>query len=298
MPQLPCNGITLDYDSFGPADAPAILLIMGLGAQKGRWNIELCEALVTLGYRVIRFDNRDCGGSSRCDNAGLPDLRALMRGERLSALPYTLEDMADDAIALLDGLGIAQAHLVGASLGGAVAQIAASRHAGRVLSLTSIMSSSGNPMLPPPTPAAAQALFAPMPLLQDEANIVADAVRRFQAICSPAYPTDPARLEQMFAEEYRRCFNPTGVARQLAAILANGDRRPLLRQLRLPTVVVHGAADPLIPPECGRDVAANIPGAEYREIPGMGHDFPVQLTGVLADAIASAAARGEASRPV
>jgi pimeloyl-ACP methyl ester carboxylesterase len=295
MPQLPCNGITLDYDSFGPTDAPAILLIMGLGAQKGRWNQELCDALVALGYRVIRYDNRDSGGSSRCDNTGLPDLSALLRGEPLNALPYTLEDMADDAIGLLDALAIARAHVAGASLGGAVAQIAAARHPQRVLSLTSIMSSSGNPMLPPPTPAAAQALFAPMPLLQDEASIVADALRRYRVIASPAYPTESARLERMFAEEYRRCFNPTGVARQLAAILANGDRRPLLRQLRLPTVVVHGAADPLIPPECGRDVAASIPGAEYREIPGMGHDFPVQLTGVLADAIASAVRRGEAA---
>lgn len=296
MPQLPCNGITLDYDSFGPADAPAILLIMGLGAQKGRWNIELCETLVAQGHRVIRFDNRDCGGSSRCDNAGMPDLRALLRGEPLLTMPYTLEDMAADAMALLTGLGIEQAHVVGASLGAAVAQIAASRYPQRVLSLTSMMSSSGNPMLPPPTPAAAQALFAPLPFMQDKASIVADSLRRFEAIASPAYPTEPTRLRQMFEDEYDRAFNPQGVARQLSAILANGDRRSLLRQLRLPTLVLHGGADPLIPPDCGRDVAASIPGAEYREIPGMGHDFPVQLSSVLADAIAGVVARGEAAR--
>lgn len=283
------NGIRLAYESFGPDEAPAVLLVMGLGAQMVRWNIELCDELVSRGYRVIRFDNRDCGRSTRLDRAFLPDIMAAMRKGVPPAVPYTLEDMAADAVGLLDALGIGAAHVAGASLGGAVAQLVAARYPGRTLSLTSIMSSSGNPMLPPPTPAAAQALFAPLPPARDREGIVADAIRRYRAVASPAFPTDEARLRRMFELEYDRGFHPQGVVRQLGALIANGDRRPLLRTIAVPTVVLHGRDDPLIRVQCGEDVAANIPGAELRVVEGMGHDIPVTLTGVFADAISSAA---------
>jgi len=290
MANLDTNGIRLEYESFGREDAPAILLIMGLGGQMTRWNIEICDLLVGRGYRVIRFDNRDSGLSTHFDAAPMPDLRALQQGQAV-AVPYTLDDMAADSIGLLAGLGIARAHLAGASMGGAIAQIAAARFPERVLSLTSIMSSSGNPALPPPTPAAAAALFAPLPRQRDRESIVADSIARFATLASPAWPTDPERLRQIFAGEYERNFDPRGVGRQLAAIMASGDRRPLLREIKAPTVVLHGAADQLIPVACGEDVARHIAGAELRIVEGMGHDFPLALSATIADAIEAAARR-------
>ncbi len=290
MASISANGIRLEYESFGPAGAPPVLLIMGLGGHLTRWNLELCELLVARGYRVIRFDNRDCGLSTHFAEAPPPDLRAVQRGEAIT-LPYTLDDMAADCIGLLDALGVPCAHLAGASMGGAIAQLVAASYPERVLSLTSIMSSSGNPGLPSPTPAAATALFAPLPRQRDRESIVADNIARFATLSSPGYPTTPERLHRMFVDEYERCFDPRGVARQLAALMANGDRRPLLRRITRPCVVLHGAADQLIPVACGEDVAAHIPGAEMRIIEGMGHDFPVLLSGVFADAICAAASR-------
>ncbi|WP_265945967.1 alpha/beta fold hydrolase [Dechloromonas sp. A34] len=290
MASVRANGIRLEYESFGPERAPAILLIMGLGGQMTRWNLELCELLVARGYRVIRFDNRDSGLSSHFDDTPVPNLRALQRGEPV-AVPYTLDDMAADSIGLLDALDIERAHVVGASMGGAIAQIAAARYPARVRSLTSIMSSSGNPALPSSTPAAATALFAPLPRQRDRESIVADSMARYATLESPAYPTERERLRRMFATEYDRNFDPRGVGRQLAAIIASGDRRPLLQTITAPTVVVHGAADQLIPAACGEDVARHIAGAELRLIAGMGHDFPVALSAVIADAICAAAGR-------
>jgi pimeloyl-ACP methyl ester carboxylesterase len=291
MPRIATNGIDLHYESFGAANAPAILLIMGLGAQLTRWNLELCDALVQRGFRVIRFDNRDCGLSTRCDGMGLPDIRALMQGGSLATLPYPLESMATDTIGLLDALGINQAHIVGASMGAAIAQIIAARYPERTHSLTSIMSSSGNPLLPPPTAAAAVALFAPLPATRDRASIVANAIGRYLAVASPGYPTPPEALQKLFGQEYDRGFYPQGVVRQLAALIANGDRRPLLRRITCPAIVLHGRSDPLIPLACGEDVANNIPNAQLRIIDGMGHDFPVALTDTFAEAICAAAGR-------
>lgn len=282
------NGIQLEYESFGSEADAAILLIMGLGGHLTRWNRELCALLVARCYRVIRFDNRDCGLSTHFDDAPVPDLRALQNDQSV-ALPYTLDDMAADSIGLLSALNIRRAHLVGASMGGAIAQIAAARYSERVLSLTSIMSSSGNPALPPPTPSAAIALFASLPRQRDRESIIADSIARYATLESPAYPTDRNRLRQLFADEYNRNFDPRGVARQLAALIANGDRRPLLQTITAPTVVVHGTADQLIPAACGEDVARNIPGAEMRLIDGMGHDFPIALSAVIGDAICAAA---------
>ena len=289
MPRLATNSIELHYESFGAASAPAILLIMGLGAQLTRWNSELCDLLVERGFRVIRFDNRDCGRSTLCDDLPLPDISAALRGGLLSVLPYTLDTMAADSVGLLDALKIDRAHLVGASMGAAIAQTIAARYPQRTRSLTSIMSTSGNPLLPPPTPAATMALFAPLPASRERASIVADAIKRHLAVASPDYPTPLADLERMFGEEFDNGFYPQGVARQLAALLASGDLRPLLRTIACPSVVVHGRDDPLIQLACGEDVANNIPQAQMRVIDGMGHDFPVALSGTFADAICAAA---------
>ncbi|MFZ4539356.1 alpha/beta fold hydrolase [Propionivibrio sp.] len=291
MPRTAANGIELHYESFGAASAPAILLIMGLGVQLTRWNIELCDLLVARGYRVIRFDNRDCGFSTHCDGMALPDIGAAMRGDLLTGLPYTLETMAADCIGLLDVLKIEQAHLVGASMGASIAHLIAARYPARTHSLTSIMSSSGNPMLPPPKAAAAMALFTPLPATRDRTTIVNDAVARYLPLASPGYPTSRDDLQTMFGQEYDRCFYPQGVARQLGALIANGDRRRLLKTITCPTVVLHGKDDPLIQLACGEDVANNIPNAEMREVEGMGHDFPVALSKIFADAIGAAAAR-------
>jgi pimeloyl-ACP methyl ester carboxylesterase len=291
MPRIATNSIELHYESYGRASAPTILLIMGLGAQLTRWNRELCASLVARGFRVIRFDNRDCGLSTLCDSQPLPDLGAALRGVPLSVLPYSLETMAADSIGLLDALEIDQAHLVGASMGAAIAQIMAARYPDRVRSLTSIMSSSGNPLLPPPTAAAAMGLFAPMPATRDRASIIADAIARYLPIASPGYPTPLADLQRMFGEEYDRCFYPQGVARQLGAFIASGDRRPLLRRITCPTVVLHGRSDPLIQVACGKDVADNIANAQMRVIEGMAHDLPVALTETFANAICAAAGR-------
>ncbi|WP_313950400.1 alpha/beta hydrolase, partial [Accumulibacter sp.] len=269
MPQVTANKLQIEYESLGPLSAPVILLIMGLGAQLSRWNIELCEALVARGYRVLRFDNRDCGLSSKLDQAGVPDVGAALRGGLPLSVPYTLADMAADCVGLLDALGIDRAHIVGASMGGAIAQIIAATYPQRTLSLTCIMSTSSNPNLPPPTREASQALLAPLPAARDKESLVEDALRRQLAVTSPDFPSCPQRLRAALADEHERSFHPRGVARQLAAFLASGDRRALLQTIAAPTLVLHGADDPLIPVECGYDVAAHIPDAKMQVIQGM-----------------------------
>jgi len=292
---------------YGTPSSPVILLIQGLGTPLTRWPMTLIEKLAAAGFRVIAFDNRDCGLSTRMDALGLPNVKQMMKRKIFAlpfpgmfpalsglpaALPYTLADMAADAVGLLDALGINAAHIVGASLGGMVAQLVATHYPERCLSLTSIMSSSGNPLLPPPTPAALHALFAPLPGECDEASLVEDSIWRQKVLMSPGYPTPDEELRAMFTAEYRRGgFHPPGVIRQLLALLAAGDRRTQLMAIRVPTVVLHGLDDPLINVACGRDTAAVIPGAEFRAIPGMGHDFPEALAGEFASAIMSAVQR-------
>ncbi|MDS4015874.1 MAG: alpha/beta hydrolase [Candidatus Accumulibacter sp.] len=289
MPQITANRIQIEYESFGSPASPAILLVMGLGAQLGRWPVELCQALVARGFRAIRFDNRDCGLSSKLDDAGVPDIARALRTGQPPQAPYTLDDMAADSVGLLDALGIERAHIVGASMGGAIAQIVAARHAARTLSLTCIMTTSGHPDLPPPTPAAARALFSPLPPSRDKESLIEDAIRRQLAVASPDFPSCPQRLREQFTVEHERGFHPRGVTRQLAAFLASSDRRALLQTIGVPTLVLHGALDPLIPVACGYDVAAHIPGARIRVIDGMAHDLPLALTDVFADEIATLA---------
>jgi len=290
MPRLRCNGLEIEYESLGDPGAPAILLIMGLGMQLLAWPDAFCERLLARGFRVIRFDNRDVGLSAKISGAKRPHLIWAMLAARMRLPlrpPYTLGDMADDAIGLLDGLGIARAHVVGASMGGMIAQLLAARFPQRVLSLTSIMSSSGNPKLPRPKPDAMKALLS-RPADPHNAQAVIDhLVRVFGIIGSPGFPADPAELRERVGRSVRRGYYPEGVARQLIAVIASGDRRKLLRTIAAPTLVIHGAADPLVPPDAGRDTARSIAGAQLMLIEGMGHDLPPALFERLAQAIAA-----------
>lgn len=293
MSQVKAGSLWLEVERSGNPEAPAILLIQGLGTSLIRWQPLMCEHLVEAGYQVIRFDNRDVGLSSRMDKLGIPDLTRFFKGAKPLSPLYTLVDMAGDAVALLDALGIEKAHIVGASMGGMIAQLIASLHGRRCLSLTSMLSTTGNPALPPPTPEAARAMFSPLPLVRTEESIVEDAMWRQRVVQSPAYPMTDDELRAMCTASYRRGFYPKGVARQLAASLAAGDRRFLLSQVTVPTMVFHGADDPLVPVACGRDTADSIAGAELQVIQGMGHDFPLALAGQFADAILAAARRAD-----
>ena len=295
MPQARANGIQLEYDTFGRASDRPLLLIMGLGAQMLQWDEQFCAALAERGQYVIRFDNRDVGLSSKFDHAGVPDLARIMaRGADRSGVAYTLDDMADDAAGLLDALRIESAHVVGASMGGMIAQTVAYRHAPKTRSLVSIMSSTGNPALPQARPEAMAVLMTPRPL--DRASNVEAAVAASKVIGSPAYPADEARLRERAGLMYDRAFTPLGTLRQMAAIFAHGNRAPRLAAVTAPTLVIHGVADPLVPIEGGRDTAQSIPGAELLEIEGMGHDLPQALWVRLADAIAGHARKAEAQR--
>ena len=291
MPQIAANGVTLEYETHGDPANPPLLLIMGLGAQLTLWPIELVEALVARGYHVIRYDNRDIGLSTKFTHAGVPELPAVMMAlmsGKMPALPYTLTDMADDAAALLTALGIDKAHIVGASMGGMIAQLVAINHPGRVLSLTSIMSTTGNPMLPPAKPEAMAALME-RPTTAELTDVLALGLRISRAIGSPGYPAPEAPLRQRIERDFRRSFHPTGAARQMAAIVADGDRRERLKSVTAPTLVIHGEDDPLVPVEGGKDTATAIAGAKLLTIPGMGHDLPLELIEQIADAIAGVA---------
>ena len=267
---------------------------MGLGAQLIQWPDELVDLLVARGFQVIRFDNRDIGLSSRFDDQKAPNLMQLMMdnvaGKKIS-VPYNLSDMAKDAVALLDALDIKKAHIVGASMGGMIAQLVAVNHPAHVLSLTSIMSTTGNPDLPQATPEAMEALLAPV---EDPTNLE-EAVKRgihvWKTIGSPGFPRDEADLLAYVKRTVKRCYYPDGTARQMAAIVADGDRRERLKTITAPTIVLHGEADPLVPIAGGEDTASAIPGAQLRRVKGMGHDVPPALYETYADAICEAAAR-------
>jgi pimeloyl-ACP methyl ester carboxylesterase len=294
VPQVSANGISLEYESFGSDANPVVLLIMGLGAQLTRWPVLFCEKLAARGFRVIRFDNRDIGLSTKLDGVPVPDLGMLVAA-RMTGLPmnvpYTLHDMAADTIGLLDALHVEQAHVAGASMGGMIAQLVAADYPQRVLSLTSIMSTTGNPSLPPPTPAAAAVLMTRAPNPADREAYLAHGLKTLRTIGSPGYPFDEAVARERILKEAARSYNAAGFARQIAAVTASGDRREKIQRIKAPTVVVHGADDPLVPLAAGRDTAQNIANAELRVIPGMGHDFPPQLYDTIIDAIDSAAKR-------
>ncbi|NHZ35897.1 alpha/beta fold hydrolase [Massilia rubra] len=280
MPILTANGIRIAYETAGdPKDTP-LLLIMGLGMQLTAWPDDFVDGLVDLGFHVIRFDNRDSGLSTKFEHAGTPSLslawlKRLLRWPQRSA--YTLSDMAADALGVLNALGIARAHVVGASMGGMIAQILAARHPERVISLTSIMSDSGRRGLPGPRKEARALLMRPPRNTRDLDSLVSHMVHTMRVIGSPAYPTPERLLRERIAHAIRRNLCPGGLARQLIAIVATGDRSELLTSIRVRTLVIHGAADPLVPLACGEDTARLVPGARLHVIEGMGHDLPPQL---------------------
>ncbi|HEY0490999.1 MAG TPA: alpha/beta hydrolase [Telluria sp.] len=280
MPTLKSNGIRLAYETAGdPKDAP-ILLIMGLGMQLIAWPDDFVEGLVEQGFYVIRFDNRDCGLSTKFDHAGTPNLwltylKSLVHWPIKTA--YTLDDMAEDARGVLRALGVAKAHVVGVSMGGMIAQIMAEKHPDRVLSLTAIMSTSGRRGLPGPTREARAVLMRRPRNARDMESIIEHTVNIYRTIGSPAYPTPDKQLRDNIARAIRRNVTGAGVARQMVAVTAAGDLSPRLRRIRVPTLVIHGAADPLVPAACGIDVARQVPGARLEVIEGMGHDLPDQL---------------------
>ena len=286
--QAAVNGISITFEDKGPRDAPVILLVMGLGGQLTLWPDEFVDALNARGFRTIRYDNRDVGLSTRFDAAGVPNLK-WMFVKSLLRLPvrsaYTLADMAADGVALLDHLGIARAHIVGVSMGGMISQHIAARYPDRVLSLTSVMSTTGNPRLPRAQKEAMQVLTS-RPMSGDPEDLIAYSVRAAKVIGSPGYPPDEERLQRRVRSDFERGWYPQGVARQMAAIVADGDRRPMLKSIGASTLVIHGEGDPLVPLAGGRDTADNIPGARLLTIPGMGHDLPLGLVDTLADAIA------------
>jgi pimeloyl-ACP methyl ester carboxylesterase len=286
--QISANGIRIAYEDAGPRDGPVVLLVMGLGGQLTLWPDEFVAALNAHGLRTIRYDNRDVGLSTRFDHAGVPNIKWLFAKALLGLRPrspYRLADMAADGDALLAALGVERAHIVGASMGGMIAQHMAAARPTRAQSLTSIMSTTGNRRLPRPDRAAMRAL-AERPMQGDHEALVAYAKRTAHVIGSPAYPPDPDRLDQRVRRDFARAWYPPGFARQMAAIIADGDRREMLRTIKVPTLVIHGEADPLVPPAGGEDTARNISGARLMTIPGMGHDLPLALVDTLADAIA------------
>lgn len=295
MNTLQANGIELAYDSFGDKTNETILLIAGLGTQMIRWRGPFCEELAARGYRVIRFDNRDAGCSTHFGQFPPPDFHALaatlMAGQRPD-VPYTLYDMAADAISLLDVLSIDRAHVVGRSMGGMVAQIMASEHPERVLSLTSIMSSTGNPELPQAAPDIMAMMTRPAPNpFSDESGFLAHSLAFARRLSGSEYPIDDEGHRRLVLEEIQRAYDPGGTGRQIAAMAVTGDRRSRLAAITAPALIVHGTDDPLIVPACGEDTAISIPNADLMLIDGMGHDLPPALYQTVAEAIDQTARR-------
>lgn len=289
MPTASANGIQIEYDEFGDAGAPAIVMIMGFAAQLVVWPESLCQSLAERGFRVIRFDNRDVGLSTHLDGVKAPGMVRSMLASLVKLklkTPYSLDDMALDTVGLLDALEIRDAHIVGVSMGGMIAQILAARHANRVLSLTSIMSTSGKYGLPGPRPRVLKHV-----LLGHKKNMQADEMTGFifdlwKLTASPGYPTAVEEKRQLIASWVGRNCDARANVRQFAAMAANGDRTALLKTIRRPTLVIHGADDPLIPAEGGRHTASCIDGAQLQLIPGMAHDLPEQLMPSIAEMIA------------
>ena len=274
--------IELHYEDLGDVNDPAVLLIMGLGAQLTLWHNDFCGKIVDRGYRVIRFDNRDVGLSSKLHGQWvggplIPKLLKSFLGLRGGDSVYTLEDMADDAAAVLDHLGIERAHVVGASMGGMIAQIFAARHPRRTGGLGIIFSSNNSPLLPPPAPRALLSLIKGPPPDSPREIIVENSVRVSKIIGSPGYPKTDEELRADAIENYERCFYPQGIGRHFSAILASGSLGRYDRQITAPTVVIHGRADVLMRPSGGKAIARTISGARLVLFDGMAHDIPEPL---------------------
>ncbi len=281
------NGITLVYDTFGNRNAEPLLLIQGLSWQMIMWDDDFCRALASRGYYVLRFDNRDIGRSTKLDAAGVPNiaalLTALLQGEQVS-VPYLISDMADDTFGLLDGLEIESAHIVGFSMGGMIGQTMALNRPDRVRTLTSMSSTTGNPALPPPTPEALSVITVPPP--SDRAGFI-DYFFTMWKILNGRFPVDETRVARYAELTYDRGNHAPGIARQIAAINASGSRKNALSSIKVPSLVIHGDADPLLPVACGIDTAEAIPGAQLMIIEGGGHTLPEpvwdRVIGAIAD---------------
>ena len=285
------NGIDIVYDTFGDPRAAPLILIMGLASQMIAWDEEFCRDLAARGFWVIRFDNRDIGLSSKLDQYPAPNLGALLQQQILGRpvdAPYTLRDMARDTVGLMDALGIEQAHVAGASMGGAIAQEMAIHFPDRLRSLTSIMSSTGEPGLPPPRPEAMAVLLTPF--AGDWPGYLANYLRSWKVLRGPGFALDEARDAVRAQLNFTRGLSPAGAARQLAAIIASGSRKDALQAIHVPTLVIHGDCDPLVPVEGGVATAKAIPGARLIIIKGMGHALPVSTWPQIIDAIAQHAA--------
>ncbi len=290
----PANGIELAYQEMGDDEGEPLLLVMGLGTQMLGWDEGLCAVLAERGFRVIRFDNRDIGHSTMLDWAEVPAQLDILRGRRESAA-YLLGDMAADGFGLMDHLGLESAHVVGASMGGMIAQSMAIQRPSRVRSLVSMMSNTGNRWIGWPTLKAFRLLFASYPRTREA--YVGRVMTTFRVIGSPGFPRDEGWIERVAGEMWDRSHNPAGILRQTHAISASGDRTAALRRLRLPATVLHGARDPLVRPVAAKATARAIPGARLRLFDGMGHDLPRPLWPEFADEIAATAERAPERRP-
>jgi len=288
MTSATANGISIEYETFGDPGAPPVLLIMGLGCQLTAWDPDFCRALAAAGFFVIRYDNRDVGLSTWFDDAGDPDVGALLAGTASS--PYAIADLAADAAGLLDALGITSAHIVGVSMGGMIAQTFAIDFPERTRTLVSIMSTTGDPTVGQPHPDALATLMVPPATSREEA--IEQSVATWRVIGSTGFPFDEDRVREQAATDYERGFHPAGTARQLAAIITQPDRTKELSVLDVPALVIHGEADPLVDPSGGQATAAAIPGATLDLVPGMGHDLPPERTDQLVAELAAHFSRG------
>jgi pimeloyl-ACP methyl ester carboxylesterase len=298
MPQIDANGIKLEYEVTGDRTAPPVLLIMGLGAQLTRWPEPFYRALADAGFYVIRYDHRDVGLSTRLDRSGTPPLlpaalRAAL-GLPIKA-PYDLGELAEDALGLLDALGLASAHLVGVSMGGMLGQILAARRGERARTLVSIMSTSGDPRLPQPDWRLRLALIRRPRARGDRQLAIDSAVALYKRISSPGFPPDDKLLREQVTRDVDRAYYPRGLRRHLLAVLASGSRVPLLDHITVPTLILHGAADPLIPPAAAYDLHRRIRGSRMEVFAGMGHDLPRALVPAITAQIIDHLRRAEAS---
>ena len=284
MPRVQANGIQIEAERIGNTDAPAILMIRGLGTQLCQWPDAMLDALAGE-LQVVIFDNRDVGLSQKFDDAGVPDLASLLSPGESPPVPYLLSDMAGDCVGVLDAFGIERAHVFGMSMGGMIAQELAGRFPERTHSLISVMSTSGDPSVPPATPEAMRVLTESPERPDDRDCVVELGLKGRRVVGSPGYVDSDAAVEQELGEAFDRCNHPEGIARQMAAVLASGSRVDLLRGIEAPTLVIHGTHDPLVHPEGGRHTAAQIPGARLEEIEGMGHDLPLGLVPRLASLV-------------
>jgi pimeloyl-ACP methyl ester carboxylesterase len=286
MPKARINNIEIEYETFGDPSRKPLLLISGLGAQMITYIPEFCDLFVKEGFYVIRFDNRDVGLSTKFDEKGVPNvLEAIikLRSKQPFDPPYHLEDMADDAVGLLDFLKIEEAHILGASLGSMIAQVVAYRHPSRVSSLILIMGTTSNPDLPEGKPETIQLLMTPMPAERE--SYIEESVKRGKVLYGSGFPYDEELRRKLAEEAYDRCYYPDGQARQLVAGLVNGDRRDRIKKINVPTLVIHGEEDPLFSVECGIDLSENIPGAKLLIINGMGHSLPPETWPEIINAV-------------